>query len=102
MFWVVHAEASRVLRPPSIPHSRCRPPSSLPLDSTAREQAQKASPEYKTSKAVIEAKRRQLEAWAAQLAERQRRGEARVDRKGNLLDRCCREGAAVGRCCGVP
>lgn len=55
-------------------------------------EAQKASPEYQTAKAVIEAKRRQIEQWTAMLEERKRRGDLKVDRKtGQVLDRDARQ-----------
>ncbi|KAL4452130.1 hypothetical protein ABPG75_007792 [Micractinium tetrahymenae] len=55
-------------------------------------EAQKASPEYKTAKAVIEAKRRQIAQWTETLEGRKRRGEVKVDRKtGQIVDRESRQ-----------
>jgi hypothetical protein len=57
------------------------------LLSRRQAQAQKASPEYKTAKAVIEAKRRQIQGWQAALQARRQRGAAKVDAKGQYADR---------------
>ncbi|PSC71129.1 serine threonine-kinase ATM isoform X1 [Micractinium conductrix] len=55
-------------------------------------EAQKASAEYKTAKAVIDAKRQQIEQWSATLEERKRRGDVKIDRKtGQILDREARQ-----------
>ena len=71
----------------SAPLAACSFHAATLLLSRRQAQAQKASPEYKTAKAVIEAKRRQIQGWQAALQARRQRGAAKVDAKGQYADR---------------